>query len=177
MRPQPGQAGHHVRGPPVVQQPVVAQAVVAPAEEAVPNAEGEFTFHQAADLLKGSTASAAAGYFSLLSAIVILIVNLHLIGGNGAGSAGGPESDDLRDAKTLYVACAGTFAAAQVISLAKTTRDRFVASLHDQPGAPQGIDALKGTTESYLITVVAFLASMVFCIHAVSHAHTRIACR
>ena len=55
----------------------------------------------------------------------------------------------------------------QVIPLAKTTRDRFVASLGDMAGAPAGLKALGGTTESYITALVFFVVSIVLCIHSV----------
>ena len=55
----------------------------------------------------------------------------------------------------------------QVIPLAKTTRDRFVASLHTIDGAPPGLKALGGTTESYITALIFFAVSIVLCIHSV----------
>jgi hypothetical protein len=60
-----------------------------------------------------------------------------------------------------------TFATGQVIPLAKITRDRFVASLHEMEGAPNGLKAISGTTESYITALFFFIVSIGFCVHSV----------
>ena len=133
------------------------------AEEALPLAADAqpFTYADAVALLKGSAASHIAGYISVAAAIATLTLNLHIL------RHGEEDSSDTREARILLVACAATFATGQVIPLAKTTRDRFVASLHDMDGAPKGLKALRGTTESYITAAVFFIASIIFCGYAV----------
>ena len=140
---------------------------VTKAEEALPLAADAadaqpFTYADAVALLKGSAASHIAGYISVAAAIATLTLNLQLLDHGEEDT-----SSDTREARILLVACAATFATGQVIPLAKTTRDRFVASLHDMDGAPKGLKALRGTTESYITAAVFFIASIIFCGYAV----------
>ena len=132
------------------------------AEEALPLDEQAFSHADAVALLKGSAASHIAGYISVAAAIATLTLNLQLLDHGEEDT-----SSDTREARIFNVACAATFATGQVIPLAKTTRDRFVASLHDMDGAPKGLKALRGTTESYITAAVFFIASIVFCVYAV----------
>ena len=134
------------------------------AEEALPLAADAqpFTYADAVALLKGSAASHIAGYISVAAAIATLTLNLQLLDHGEEDT-----SSDTREARIFNVACAATFATGQVIPLAKTTRDRFVASLHDMDGAPKGLKALRGTTESYITAAVFFIASIIFCSYAV----------
>ena len=133
------------------------------AEEALPLAADAqpFTYADAVALLKGSCASHLVGYISVAAAAATLTLNLHVLRhGEEAGS-------EVREARIFGVACAATFATGQVIPLAKTTRDRFVASLHDMDGAPKGLKALRGTTESYITAAMFFIVSIIFCSYAV----------
>ena len=134
------------------------------AEEALPLAADDaqpFTYADAVAQLKGSCASHLVGYISVAAAIATLTLNLHIL------RHGEEDSSDTREARIFGVACAATFATGQVIPLAKATRDRFVASLHDMDGAPKGLKALRGTTESYITAAVFFIASIIFCGYAV----------
>eukprot|EP01050_Picozoa_sp_SAG11_P020050 SAG11_NODE_3310_length_2531_cov_4.143092_1_plen_427_part_00 len=65
-----------------------------------------------------------------------------------------------------------TFATGQIIPLAKITRDRFVASLHDMDGAPTGLKFLSGTTEAYITALVFFIISIGFCFHSIADIST-----
>ena len=75
------------------------------------------------------------------------------------------RADRIAIAHVHSTAC--TFATGQVIPLAKITRDRFVASLHQMEGAPHGLKALSGTTESYITALFFFVVSIGFCVHSV----------
>ena len=132
------------------------------AEEALPLDEQAFSYVDAVALLKGSAASHIAGYISVAAAIATLTLNLQLLDHGEEDT-----SSDTREARIFNVACAATFATGQVIPLAKTTRDRFVASLHDMDGAPKGLKALRGTTESYITAAMFFIVSIIFCSYAV----------
>ena len=148
--------------------PVVAQPVQP--HEAVPADERDFSHDDAVALLKGSTGSHVAGYISLLISIATLIINLKQIDNDTDGSAAAAEeaTSGEESLRGEYVACAAAFATGQVIPLAKTTRDRFVASLHGERGAPVGLNALKPTTEAYAMAILFQLVSFAFCVHAVS---------
>ena len=54
------------------------------------------------------------------------------------------------------------FATGQVIPLAKITRDRFVASLHQMDCAPPGLKSLSGTMEAYITALVFFVIGIGF---------------
>ena len=60
------------------------------------------------------------------------------------------------------------FATGQVIPLAKITRDRFVASLHQMDCAPPGLKSLSGTMEAYITALVFFVIAIGFCVHSIA---------
>jgi len=104
----------------------------------------------------------------LAVSIVTLYSILRHIGDDSASEEGSTCNGDFMMSQKRYVATACTFATGQVIPLAKITRDRFVASLHQMDGAPHGLKALSGTTESYITALFFFVVSIGFCVHSIA---------